>query len=155
MPSSQIPYKPLIHPDWQLPTQLFTLIDIILAYNPDSEAPWSPTEVTTSPSPIDKPMPVPIHMPMPTPVGFIIDFTKDSLIGSLYSKYLLLALEISRESLFKDSAVKYINLRTEDEEITIPLSNYSIPKPSLPTSPFTEWVYTGLIIEDLEAITYF
>ena len=156
MPSSQIPYEPLVYPNWQLPTQLFTLIDTILVYNPDSEAPWLPTEVATSPSPIDELMPVPARVPAPTPVGFIIDLTeKDSLIGSPYSEYLLPMLETLRESLFGDGAVEHIDLRTEDEEIAIPLGDRSILKSSLLTSPSTERVYIDLTIEDLEATTYF
>ena len=47
MPSSQIPYKPFIHPNWQLPIQSFILIDIILRYNKDSEALWLPIKVAT------------------------------------------------------------------------------------------------------------
>ena len=95
-------------------------------------------------------------MPTPTPIGFIINLTKkDSLISSLYSKYLSPTLETLRESLFRDGAVKHINLRTKDKEIAIPLGDYSIPKSSLLTSPSTKRVYINLIIKDLEATTYF
>jgi len=98
---------------------------------------------------------MPIAVPTPTPIGFFINLTKkDSLIGSLYSKYQLPPLKTLRESLFRDSGVKYINLSTK-EEIAISLGDYSILKSSLLNPPSTEWVYINLIIKDLEATTYF
>jgi hypothetical protein len=155
MPSSQIPYKPLVHPNWQFPTQLFTLIDIILAYNPDLKAPWSPTEVTISPL-INKLMPMPAYIPISTPTGFFIDLTeKDFSINSLYSEYQSPLPETSKENLFRDSSVKYINLNTEEEEIIISLGDYFILKSLLPNPPSTKWVYIDLIIKDLEVTIYF
>jgi hypothetical protein len=134
---------------------LFTLIDTILVYNPDLKVPWSPTEVTTSP-PIDKLTPVPIYVPTSTPIGFFIDLTKkDSSIGSLYSEYQSPPLKTSRESLFKNSGVKYINLSTEEEKIMISLGNYFTLKSPLPNPPSTKRVYINLMIKDLEATTYF
>jgi hypothetical protein len=99
---------------------------------------------------------MPIYVPTPTPIGFFVNLTKkDSLIGSLYSKYQSPALEALRESLFGDGAVKYINLSTKEEEIAISLGNRSIPKSPLLASPSTKRVYINLIIKDLEATTYF
>ena len=115
---------------------MFTLIDIILAYNPDLKAPGSPTEVTTSP-PIDKPTHTPAHVP--TPAHFFIDFTKkDSLIGSLYSEYQSPPPETLGESLFGGGSVEHIDLSTEEEEIAISLGNCSIPKSPLPNPPPTK-----------------
>jgi hypothetical protein len=134
---------------------LFTLIDTILAYNPDSKALWSPTEVVTFP-PINKLMPVPTRVLVSTPAGFFINFTKkDSLTSSVYSKYQSPLLESSRETLFKDNGVKYINLNTKEKEIMISLSNYSILKSPSLNPPSTEWVYINLTVKDLEVITYF
>jgi hypothetical protein len=134
---------------------LFTLIDTILVYNSDLEVPWLPIEVATSLL-IDELMPMPACVPISTPIGFFIDLTeKDSLISSLYSEYQLPPLETSRESLFRDSGVKYIDLSTEEEEIMISLGDYFTLKSFLLNPPFTERVYINLIIEDLEAITYF
>lgn len=102
MPSSQIPHKPLVHPNWQLPTQSFTLINTILAYTPAPQVPYSPTEVATppevatSPTPIDEPTPTPTPVPAPAPaplagrlpLGCFIDLTnEDSVISSNNSKY--------------------------------------------------------------------
>ena len=155
MSSSQIPYEPLVHPNRQLPTQSFTLIDTILAYNPDTEAPWSPTEVATSP-PIDEPTPVPASVHAPTPAGFFIDLTeKDSLIGSPYSEYQSPPPETSRKSLFRDSGIEHIDLSTEEEEIAISLGNYSILKSPLLNPPFIKLVYINLTINNLEATTDF
>ena len=99
---------------------------------------------------------MPIRLPTPTPVGFFVDLTKkDSLIGSPYSKYQSPTPEASRDSLFSNGAVKYINLSTKEEEIAISLGDRSIPKSPSPASLSTERVYINLTIEDLEATTHF
>jgi len=60
---------------------------------------------------------------VPTPTHFFINFTKkDSLIGSLYSKYQSPPLETLGESLFRGSSVKHIDLSTKEEDITDSLS---------------------------------
>ena len=88
MPSSQIFYEPFIYLNWQLPTQLFTLIDTILAYNKDSEAPWLPTEVATSLAPIDELMSVPLPPPIQYPPGFFINLVReDSLASDASDRY--------------------------------------------------------------------
>jgi hypothetical protein len=99
---------------------------------------------------------VPIHVPISTPIGFFINLTKkDSLIGSLYSEYQSPPLETLRESLFRDSGVKYIDLSIKEEEIAISLGDYSILKSPLLNPPSTKRVYIDLMIKDLEAITHF
>ena len=93
---------------------------------------------------------------MPTPTHFFIDFTeKDSLISSLYSKYQSPPPETLGGSLFKGSSVKYINLSTKEEKITISLNNYSILKSLLLNPPSIKWVYINFIINNLEATTDF
>ena len=131
------------------------MIDIILAYNPDTKAPWLPIEVATSP-PINKLTPVPASVHAPTPAGFFINLTeKNSLIGSPYSEYQSPPLETLRKSLFRDSGIKHIDLSTKEEEITISLGDRSILKSPSLNPPSTERVYINLTIEDLEATTYF
>jgi len=131
---------------------LFTLINIILTYNLDLKAPGLSIEVATSLL-IDEPTYTPAYIP--TPIYFFINFTKDSLIGSLYSKYQSPPLETLGESLFGGGSVEYINLSTKEEEITISLGNCSILKSPLLNPPSTERVYIDLIINNLEATTYF
>ena len=98
---------------------------------------------------------MPIRLPTPIPIGFFINLTKkDSLIGSLYSKYQSPTPEALRDSLFSNGAVKHINLSTEEEEIAISLGDRSILKSPLLASPSTKRVYINLIIKDLEATTY-
>ena len=87
MPSSQIPYKPFIYPNWQLPTQLFTLINIILAYNKDSKAPWLPIKVATSPVLINKLIFIPSPPPIQYPPGFFINFVKEDSLASNTSNH--------------------------------------------------------------------
>ena len=99
---------------------------------------------------------MPIRLPTPTPAGFFVDLTeKDSLSGSLYSEYQSPTPEASRDSLFGDGAVKYIDLSTEEEEIAISSGDRSIPKSPSPASLSTKRVYIDLTIEDLEATTHF
>ena len=153
MPSFQIPYEPLIYPNWQFPTQSFTLIDIILIYNLDFKAPRLLIKVATFLL-INELMYIPAYMP--TPTHFFIDFTKkDSLIGSLYSEYQFPPPETLGESLFGGGSVKYINLSIKEEEIVISLDNYFILKSLLLNPPPIKRVYIDLIINNLKTITYF
>ena len=93
---------------------------------------------------------------MLTPTHFFINLIeKDSLIGSLYSKYQSPPPETLGESLFRGGSVKYINSSTKEEEIVISLGNCSIPKSPLPNPPPTKQVYINLTINNLEATTYF
>ena len=99
-------------------------------------------------------MPTSVHMP--TPIGFFINLTKkDSLIGSLYSKYQSPPLETLKKSLFRDSGIKHINLSTKEEEIAISLGDCSILKSPLLNPPSTKQIYISFTIEDLEVTTYF
>ena len=156
MLSFQIFYKPFIHPNQQLLTQLFILINIILIYNPDFKTLQLFTEVSISLL-INKLITlISVYIPTLTPIGFFINLIKkNSLISSLYSKYQLFTLEALKESLFSNSTIKYINLNTKKEEIAIFLGNYSILKFPLLVSPFTKWVYINFTIKDLKTTTYF